>query len=238
MKDFFSKIDSENKLVTDNQLGQTLVETMVAALVLVIGIGAAVSLAVYGLSATSGVSKQLIGVGLAREGIEAVKNMRDTNWLRSTLEPDCSNFSNNGDDARCYYTWLTGGSYNIDPGGTSFYTLGFDANNPQESSYWSLVQTNSRFGLNYTPETPELGLYSTGGGSVPVSQATSGFARKITLTTDNSFPPFDQSTGPRLKVKVEVWWEGKRCPKLDVNPPDNLSCKVTLETYLTNWKDY
>lgn len=225
------------KLVVSNQAGQTLVETMVAALVLVIGIGAAVSLAVYGLSATAGVSKQLIGVGLAREGIEAVKNMRDTNWLRSTLEPDCWNFYSLGDDARCYYTWLSGGSYNINPAGTTYYALGYDATNPEEA-YWSLVPTNSRFGLDYNPEKPELGLYSTGGGTIAVDQATSGFARKITLTTDNSFAPFNQSTGPRLKVTVEVWWEGKRCPDLAVDPPNNLSCKVKLETYLTNWKDY
>lgn len=236
MKYFSSKIHSEKKLVAYHQSGQTLVETMVAALVLVIGIGAAVSLAVYGLSATAGVSKQLVGVGLAREGIEAVKNMRDTNWLRDSLETTCWNFYTNSADARCYTNWLSS-HYAIDPGTTATYALGFDAN-VSEEMYWQLFSTNSRFGLDYNPEKPELGLYSTGGGTIAVDQATSGFARKITLTTDNSFAPFNQSTGPRLKVTVEVWWEGKRCPDLAVDPPDNLSCKVKLETYLTNWKDY
>jgi Tfp pilus assembly protein PilV len=54
------------------QSGQTLIETLVAALVLVMGITAAVTLAIYGFTATEGINKQLIAVGLAREAMEAV----------------------------------------------------------------------------------------------------------------------------------------------------------------------
>lgn len=220
------------------QQGQTLVETMVASLVLVIGIGAAVSLAIYGLQATTSVSKQLIGVGLAREGIEAVKNMRDTNWLRDPIESNCYNFYTGSSDASCYAQWLTG-TYNIDPGSNlpTTYALGFDASDADQHEYWRLIPTTSRYGLNYTPGTPTIGFYSTSSSGTPVTSATSDFARKITLTKEN-FAPFDQNTGPRLKVTVDVWWKDRRCTTLGVTPPSNQSCKVTLETYLTNWKDY
>lgn len=231
---------SQQKYITKYhaQTGQTLVETMVAALVLVIGIGAAVSLAVYGLGATTSVKKQLIGIGLAREGVEAIKNMRDTNWLNGVKEPDCWNFYSQADDANCYYSWLYGPPYNIDPAGlVGTYTLGFNAENA-EQAYWQLVPTATNFGLNFSPKTPEEGFYSTGGSSIPVASATSDYARKITITEDNSFEPFDTSTGPRLKVTVDVWWKDKRCPTVTDPGSLPLSCKVTLETYLTNWKDY
>lgn len=226
------------KMGANYQTGQTLVETMVAALVLVIGIGASVSLAIYGLNATTGVSKQLIGVGLAREGVEAVKNMRDTNWLRDSLEPDCSNFYTGGDDAQCYYRWLNY-NYDINPGGITSYALSFDAT-VAGNQYWQLVPTNSEYGLDYNPKNPEFGLYTNYGRPLDTSSGDSGFARRITLTVDDSFGPFlpEYSTGPRLKVAVDVWWTDKRCPILTEDPPTVQSCKVTLETYLTNWKDY
>lgn len=221
-----------------SEQGQTLIETMVASMVLIVGIGAAVGLAVYGLATTSSVTKQLIGVGLAREGIEAVKNMRDTNWLQDNLQTNCWNYYTQALDGSCYPNWLNGGPYNINPGGTpTTYALGFNAG-AGEIYYWYWIQTNSRFGLNYTPNNPSEGLYSISGLGVPVSSSTSGFARKITLTPEN-FAPFDQATlGPRLKVTVDVWWKDKRCGDFTNIPPTIQSCKVTLETYLTNWKDY
>lgn len=222
------------------QAGQTLVETLVASLVLSIGIGAAISLAVYGLSATSGVSKQIIAVGLAREGLEAVRNMRDTNWLRGTLVDTCYNHYTGGSDAFCYSDWLSGGTYNLYPPlGNATYFLSFDASDPDEYEYWRLVPTSSLYGLNYTPGNIAGGLYSTDGlAGVPVSTATSGFARRVSLSLEDSTPPFDQSTGPRLKVSVDVWWNDRRCPAMTTDPADSGSCRLTLETYLTNWKDY
>lgn len=218
------------------QSGQTLVETMVAALVLSIGIGAAVSLSVYGLTATSSIPKQLIGVGLAREGIEAVKNMRDTNWLRTSLASDCHNFLTGASDGLCFKQWLSG-SYQIDPGATpQTYTLGIAGEDP-EDQYWRLTPTSSRFGLNYTPSEKSADGFYSAATTVPVENTDSGFARRVTLEKETS-APFDQNTGPRLKVTVDVWWTDRRCPALTATPPTNPNCHITLETYLTNWKDY
>lgn len=215
------------------QQGQTLVETMVAVLVLTMGIGAAVALAIYGIGATNGVTKQLIAVGLAREGIEAVKNMRDTNWLHGTLSGDCYNIYSDKQDAFCYKDWLNAPrGYLIDPG---TYVLGFDET-AEEGAFWQLVPESRGFGLDYIRKEPAYGLYKPTQNSVSVSN--SGFGRMVTITQDD-FTPFDRAneTGPRLKVTVDVWWSDKRCPVSD-SPPASESCKITLETYLTNWKDY
>lgn len=225
-----------NQRALRNQSGQTLVETMVAALVLSIGIGAAISLAIYGLAATSAITNQLVGIGLAREGIEAIKNMRDTNWLRDPIDSNCHNFYTGASDGVCYQEWLTG-NYNIDPGaGPQSYALGFAGEDP-ENEHWRLSPTANRFGLDYNPSAAFAEGYYYYNPNVPVENTNSGYARRVTLEKEN-FAPFDQNTGPRLKVTVDVWWAGRRCPALTATPPTSSNCKITLETYLTNWKDY
>jgi type II secretory pathway pseudopilin PulG len=220
-----------------NQSGQTLIETLVAAFVLTMGISAALGLATYALSATSNIKQRVIAVGLAREGIEAVKNIRDTNWLRGTLSTDCFNFEQQNNTANCYRDWLNplaGNGYNIDTSGkTLTYNLEFNAN---ESIFWKLQETDRNFGLDFSYEAMETGTYFTKGG-ITVTESNSGFGRAITLTPDNSFKPFDQDTGPRLKVTSEVWWSDKNCPISDTIPEDP-ACKIKLETYLTNWKTF
>ncbi len=229
--------------LTNRQAGQTLVETLVASMVLVMGISAAVALAIYGLGATTSVTKQLIAVGLARQGIEGVKNMRDTNWLREAISGSCFDFYSQGAGAYCYPTWLNGdnGGYNINPGlgDTSGYQLGFDKDSKDEHAFWSMVPENSRrelFGLNYEKSGSQHGFYYPSGDTM--SSSNSGFARKISITSDADLQVFErEDLGTRLKVRVDVWWTDKRCPASD-SVPASSACRITLETYLTNWKDY
>jgi type II secretory pathway pseudopilin PulG len=105
-----------------NQAGQTLVETLVAIFIMIMGITAALGLANYSLNASSNIVKQLVAVGLAREGVEAVKNMRDTNWLRlplGTCPKDLNSDTSITSDTACYINWISGidtgvvGSYNF-----------------------------------------------------------------------------------------------------------------------------
>lgn len=230
------------------ETGQTLIETMVAALVLVMGISAAVGLAIYGLRATSSISNQLIAVGLAREGMEAVKNMRDTNWLQLPMSDTCYDFYLDDYIANCYPEWLLGADvaygqgygYNINPdSGENTYIIRFNSNTDNGQNYWQLIPSTN-FGLDFESESSDHGFYTTNidKAGTPVGSATSNFARAITLQAENSFEPFDKiDLGPRLRVRVDVWWRDRNC-ELTPNPPTASGCKVTLETYLTNWKNY
>lgn len=220
------------------QQGQTLIETIVAIFVLVMGITAALSLANYSLGATTSIKQQIIGMGLAREGIEVIKNMRDTNWLKVPYDTNCYNFANPSEsDGICYRNWLnTAGGYNISPGpvgSPQSYILRFSnsSNNPMP---WSAVPNDDNFGLDSTPGTGVL--YNVPSTPVAAPKGTSGFARKITIAQD-TFAPFNQttSTGARIKVTSQVWWSGKNCT-LTVQPNPSKNCSVTLETYLTNWR--
>ena len=65
-----------------NKRGETLIEVIVAVGVLAIGAITATSLMISTLRGTSVSKNYLVAVNLAREGIEAVRSIRDTNWLR------------------------------------------------------------------------------------------------------------------------------------------------------------
>lgn len=224
-----------------HQEGQTLIETLVAAFILTMGISAALGLASYSLNATQSIRQQIIAMGLAREGLEVVKNMRDTNWLRgirSDNNPACYN------NTSCYLDWLNpAGSENYDLTSTNndndFY-ISLNACNTCDLA-WDITrltgqgQGRNRYGLNFSADSTGLtqGLYRATG--TAVSASNSGYGRQIKFEKD-TFAPFD-ATSPRLKVTSTVWWTGPKCPVSDI-PPASTNCKIVLQTYLTNWKDY
>jgi type II secretory pathway pseudopilin PulG len=238
--------------MNNSQAGQTLIETVVAIFIMVMGITSALGLAIYSLNASRNVSNQIIAVGLAREGIEAIKNMRDTNWLRDTLSSGgCYDYvtgSNIGQS--CYANWLdpvggNGTSYDIEPpSATKNYTISYDL---ASELMWVLsppINDNkvSNFALAYDVNASN-GLY------FPNTSGTSDYYRKITIEKSSNYAPYDINASgtneyPLLKVTSRVWWKGKGCPVRAPgdNAPDESTtdqrCIVILETYLTNWKTY
>lgn len=79
--------------------GQSLVEVMITIFIVVVGLAAVLSLLVFSLTAVRDSENRVIAANFAREGIDVVRNIRDTNWLKGCPEPD------NPDD--CFY-WNTG----------------------------------------------------------------------------------------------------------------------------------
>lgn len=61
--------------------GQGLLETTIAIAILTTGVVAALSLSASNVSLTQQATSRFIAANLAREGIEVVRNIRDTNWL-------------------------------------------------------------------------------------------------------------------------------------------------------------
>lgn len=217
---------------------------MVGTFVLVMGITAATGLAIYALGTSNNVIRQITAIGLAREGVEAVKNIRDTNWLKGSLSSTCHNFTDGTSTGQCYPSWLSGaavGGYDIDPGGSvRSYRLVFRLN--PSGPHWQLQPDTANWGLNLDTATTSpafSGFYSVPPLSFATGLAdgTSKYYRKITLSTDTA-PPYDQSTGPRLRIVSQVWWsDDKKCPRVQ-DWPGTGRCSVQLTTFLTNWKDY
>ncbi len=240
------------------QRGQTLIETMVAVMILTMGVSAATGLAVYALSSSSSVIKQEIAVGLAREGIEAVKNMRDTNWLKQTLSANCYNFATTANTSNCYLDWLNPSGcpglpvtsdqgFCIDPdtsneAASAAYILNIDRD--PSHKFWTLTQQNNNFGLDVNTSIASgfTAFYQPHAGG---SNGNSGYYRKLIIQKDPTGPfaransgGASASPGPRLIVKSQVWWVDKHCPPAADWNLANPSCRLELQTALTNWKDY
>ncbi len=76
--------------------GQSLIETLVAITVLVIGVFGAVYLGVYTIRAAQTSQLDVVAENLAREGIESVRWVRDQNWRQSR------SWNDGLADATCY----------------------------------------------------------------------------------------------------------------------------------------
>jgi type II secretory pathway pseudopilin PulG len=227
-------------LQKNTEQGQTLIETLVAAFILTMGIAAALGLATYSLRVSSNVHQQTVAIGLAKEGIEVVKMLRDTNWLNGNLSSACYNFESPSDNnAYCYQDWLNPPSngQDIRPlSGNNTFVLKFDA---ARSQPWTIVRSSNAFGLDIptgSDYTVPGKLYYHSDNDRAATNSNSGFARKITIT-DSNFEPFNHNTGTRLKVTSQVWWSERNCPMTN-DVPASKACLVTLETYLTNWKNF
>lgn len=76
--------------------GETLAETIIALSVLAIGITVASTVILNSMRNMTNAKNRLIAINIAREGIEAVRNIRDTNWLLySDRRRQCWNHDSN-----------------------------------------------------------------------------------------------------------------------------------------------
>lgn len=64
-----------------NHKGQGLLETVIALSIIITGLVGALSLAISNLANSSDSVARVIAGNLAREGVEIVRNIRDSNWL-------------------------------------------------------------------------------------------------------------------------------------------------------------
>src|SRR3989338_10642757 len=65
----------------NNKNGFTLIEAMVALVLITVAMGPVLILATSAINVASRIEHNLIASNLAQEGIEVIRNIRDTNWL-------------------------------------------------------------------------------------------------------------------------------------------------------------
>ncbi|MFA6526035.1 MAG: hypothetical protein WCT26_01300 [Candidatus Buchananbacteria bacterium] len=116
-----------------NNKGQGLIELLVSIAVIEIGIFSVWSLFLVNFNSEREAEMRIVGVNLAREGVEVVKNIRDSNWLKNASNKPHPIEANN------IWPWdqyLIAGNYSID------YARDTDGN--------SLAAVGSDSGLLYT----------------------------------------------------------------------------------------
>ncbi|TSA45720.1 hypothetical protein D4R52_01905 [bacterium] len=210
----------------NSQSGQTLIETIVAIYILTTGLASGLALAIYSFSATADVSEKLVATGLAREGVETIRRMRDSNWKAGALStcPDL------GANQKCHADWLNRASpgYNISGSASGIaYRVAFDPIT-QNVAKWTLDS-----GTDYRLYQQADGAYNHNAAGT----ATDIF-RKVTIIYQSSSGDYSAAS-PLVLVRSAVWWWGRNCPRInDLNSPADSQCKIISEEYLTNWRDY
>ena len=61
--------------------GFTLIETLIALVLITVAMGPVLILATSSINVASRIEHNLIAANLAQEGLEVIRNIRDTNWL-------------------------------------------------------------------------------------------------------------------------------------------------------------
>jgi prepilin-type N-terminal cleavage/methylation domain-containing protein len=195
--------------------GLTIVEIMMALAILSLGISALLQTFSSGVKFSSDTENNIKAINIAREGIESMINIRDTNWLRFT-----------SDRTNCWivagYDGLCIGNITLsfnDGSYTAFSTNGVwmlsGITTPPVYTSWTNYKNTFRVGIDANGYFTQTGVSTTPCSSSRQSDCLTIFTREIIL---------DVTLPDTLKVTSIARWNMER--------PRN----VSLETTLTNWK--
>jgi prepilin-type N-terminal cleavage/methylation domain-containing protein len=190
--------------------GFTIIELVISIFILsvaVVGIFSAFSIMVV---LTTNASDRLTAAYLGQEGIEIIRNIRDTNWLNMNAGVSGA-------------TWLRNLDYcEASEGCEADYTTGTNASAPWSITPWAgghylYIDANGFYG--YTPP-PSPAVYTK-------------FRRQIQLT---QITDVDGNTTTKhiVKVKVTVFWTEK--PNL-LNPTGTAG-SIIVEEYFYDWYNF
>ena len=174
-----------------SQAGQTLIETVVALFILTTGLAAGLTLAIYSFSSSSVASNKIIAAALAREGLDAVRRLRDSNWLGGTLS-DCGG-------QICYSDWLT-----------TPYNISGSVSGEEYRMIFSPTSKGNKWTLSSAPFGTDMRLYihPNSGYLHTANSQPSQFFRKIIIIYRSTSAPYD-AVSPLVSVQSIVWWWDK-----------------------------
>ncbi len=119
------------RIYKDNR-GQSLVELLVALFILIVAITATIVLIVTSINAGRDSRDKLVGTNLAREALEIVRNIRDSNWTDPT--------------AADWHEGLTGGNTAVPIiDGASAFSLDFTVSDFTDTTWTRLRETGGAF---------------------------------------------------------------------------------------------
>lgn len=219
---------NQGSSVTNSESGQTLIETILAIFVLTTALTTGVGLAIYAMKATNVSQNEVIATSLAREGVEVVRMMRDSNWLADDVKGGSYDLTlcadiNSWCFPKAYQKVPSYNNYDLNAGNQR---LVFNSGN----NTWDLNNGNNYY-LYLEPD----GSYGT------TANGNSRFARMINITFNSNAPYTNQNSNQEMIVKSVVAWRGKDCTDFASNQDLltlSTSCRVIVEEDMTNWKDY
>lgn len=212
-------------IVLVNKKWVTIVELMVVVAILGLGIAALLQTIGWGINYTRDTENKIKAINIAREGIEGMTNIRDTNWLRfSSDKTNCwkvKDYSSSciGSALPPYPAnpwYISTGSYTIDTN-NGVWLLSGTATIPFTT--WSTYKSAYQVNLDAKGFYSQTGTATIQCTSFLQKNCKTIFTREILL----DIPVPITQTGV-LTVKSIVRW-------VDGRPQS-----VILDTTLTNWK--
>ncbi|MDD3120316.1 MAG: type II secretion system protein [Candidatus Gracilibacteria bacterium] len=208
-----------------NNKGMSIIEIVCVLVILTSGIIGTYGIINAGNKLEVGTENKIKAINIAREGIEAVQNIRDTNWIK--LSSDYTNCWNTKDyDATCIGNSSFGnfysGSYTLINDGFKWYLSGTLANGENYSS--------GTYRNKFTVYIDGNGLTYQTGTLIPLPPLCDSFLSTNCRTLFTRQINITPVTGTSQKIKVEsiVQWS-------DIGKTEPYTVK--LETILTNRKN-
>lgn len=220
------------------QNGQSLIETIGAIFILVTGLTVLVGVTIYAFSRSDVSSREVVATNLAREGLDVIRKMRDTNWLsnEATFGP-CADIGHD-----CYPGVFRAAPHDLDASATYSDDQRYRVQPNTPFNNWQAQGNGNRW--------DRIRLFTSASGlfSHDIAGAVTDYARQIIISYDTAAPY--SVTNPAMNVKSIVVWNARGCPTLlnttaNVNlaatsgaQAFNTACKIIVEETMTNWKDY
>lgn len=160
---------------------ESLIETIVAVTVIAIGATAAGVMVRTSLAGVEISQDRMLALNLAREGIEAVRNIRDTNWLRYSSNADaCWNTLHGTDITDCEDNLIAEDYYAIilDVATLEYYLLDVGYTDVMSNSEYLVYQ------CEITGPSGTGSLYATPSDATGCTEST--FQRMVEITYENS----------------------------------------------------
>ncbi len=200
----------------------SIIEAMVVLLVVTIGIVGVFGLMNSSQKLANSTGQRIEAIQIARDGIESMMNIRDTNWILYAADyQNCWNVLNYNNNC----IWDPGFTTDITLWINEWFTIYSNSYNQFELQKYSNVWwfSDATYRNNFRVRKDPKGFYTQSGWTDfnPI------YTREIQvnyLKADNT--PWD-SNDPKMQVKAIIRWN---------DPASKNPRKLEMETLLTNWK--
>ena len=205
-----------------NIIWTSIMEAMVATMILTIWIVWTYSIYFNSVNLSNSSKNRITAIEMAREWIEAVINIRNTNWLNYAADyQNCWNTLNYNN----LCVWSSATTYDI---WTWSYKIYKNSDNKWFLENWSLSNNypDSTYRNFYRVNLDSSWFYTQSWGT---AMSWVIFTREIKIDyIDTNWDFVNDSNDEKMKVKSLILWKNK-----DSSPIQ----KIELETLLTDWKN-
>jgi prepilin-type N-terminal cleavage/methylation domain-containing protein len=203
-----------NKL-KNNQRGFTLTEVMIGMMILTVAIVTASNLLVTLMRANENNVKSLQAFYLAQEGIELVRNVRDTNWIHN-MEWD-----GDSEEQRDLWGGWISGDFKLEPLSSGWNSV------PDNPKLDNLIDLRPYLPEHFTQASSDLPIFKHVGGylssdNIDSTSVSTGFVRNINVKAGEQCAEDEECL---LVTSTVTWKVGSKDQSLE------------LQELLTNWKD-